>query len=135
MAQHILLIISYFFKSLIIKLDGTCRYGTLCTFAHGDTEVRSKNENILRVQQQMFPFMDMNPMMTPMNMPYPPMMNPFMMPPMDPSQMGYFGGQDPQNFEMDPTKMPNPMVFNPMVNFPNTKGFHSANMSSGNNNA
>lgn len=39
--------------------EGTCRYGTLCTFAHGDTEIRSKTENLLLNQQQMG-FYDMN---------------------------------------------------------------------------
>ena len=31
--------------------DGTCRYGTLCTFAHGDTEIRSKTNNLLLQNQ------------------------------------------------------------------------------------
>ena len=30
--------------------DGTCRYGTLCTFAHGDNELRKKSENIALIQ-------------------------------------------------------------------------------------
>jgi hypothetical protein len=33
--------------------DGTCRYGTLCTFAHGDTEIRTKTDNLLLNQGQM----------------------------------------------------------------------------------
>ena len=27
--------------------DGTCRYGTLCTFAHGDNELRTKSDNMM----------------------------------------------------------------------------------------
>jgi Zinc finger C-x8-C-x5-C-x3-H type (and similar) len=114
-------------------VDGTCRYGTLCTFAHGDNEMRSKNENIMRVQQQMFPFMDMNnPMMSPMNMPpfQMNMMNPFMMP-IDPNQMGAFNN-DPQNFDMNPNMMMNPM-FGQMGNMPFDNQQYPDN-STGNNN-
>ena len=34
--------------------DGTCRYGTLCTFAHGNSELRSKNDNIAITQNEQF---------------------------------------------------------------------------------
>jgi hypothetical protein len=34
--------------------DGTCRYGTLCTFAHGNSELRSKNDNIVITQNEQF---------------------------------------------------------------------------------
>lgn len=33
--------------------DGTCRYGTLCTFAHGDTEMRTKTDNLMLNQGTM----------------------------------------------------------------------------------
>ena len=33
--------------------DGTCRYGTLCTFAHGDNELRKKSENIALIQNDL----------------------------------------------------------------------------------
>ena len=48
--------------------DGTCKYGKHCTFAHGDNELRSKNENIYQMQPQMLynPFFD--PMMLQMQM-------------------------------------------------------------------
>jgi hypothetical protein len=29
----------------ITKLDGTCKYANSCTFAHGDQELRQKNDN------------------------------------------------------------------------------------------
>ena len=34
--------------------DNTCRYGTLCTFAHGNSELRSKNDNIVITQNEQF---------------------------------------------------------------------------------
>ena len=48
--------------------DGTCKYGVHCTFAHGDAEIRNKNDNLYQMQPQMGmmlqPFMfDMNAMM------------------------------------------------------------------------
>jgi hypothetical protein len=62
--------------------DGTCKYGKHCTFAHGDNELRSKNENIYQMQPQMLynPFID--PMMLQMQM-----MN-----------NNYFDGNQIQNF-------------------------------------
>ena len=82
----------------------------------------------MRVQQQMYPFMDMsNPMMSPMGMGAYPMgmMNPFMMPPMDPS---FFNNpENPQNFDMN-MNMPNPMNFNPMMNFPPGAGIPGSNL-------
>ena len=48
--------------------DGNCKYGVQCTFAHGDTELRNKNDNLYQMQPgmgvMMQPFMfDMNIMM------------------------------------------------------------------------
>ena len=48
--------------------DGTCKYGAHCTFAHGDAEIRNKNDNLYQMQPgmglMMQPFMfDMNAMM------------------------------------------------------------------------
>jgi hypothetical protein len=42
--------------------DGTCRYGTLCTFAHGEQELRTKSDNIAyaqneQINNQMYPMM------------------------------------------------------------------------------
>ena len=33
--------------------DNNCRYGSLCTFAHGDQELRTKSENIVASQTQL----------------------------------------------------------------------------------
>ena len=48
--------------------DGTCKYGVHCTFAHGDAEIRNKNDNLYQMQPgmglMMQPFMfDMNALM------------------------------------------------------------------------
>ena len=71
--------------------DKTCKYGTHCTFAHGDSELRNKSENLMQMQSNMggmglmFPPMmvDMNTMMQ-MNSQMP-------MIPIDPSQMMNLG--------------------------------------------
>lgn len=50
--------------------DGYCKYGDKCTFAHSDSELRNKNENLSQMQQvaQVNPYvMDYN--MMAMNMP------------------------------------------------------------------
>ena len=83
--------------------DKTCKYGTHCTFAHGDSELRNKSENLMQMQSNMggmglmFPPMmvDMNTMMQ-MNSQMP-------MIPIDPSQM--------MNLGMTP--IPNNMMNNP----------------------
>ena len=48
--------------------DGNCKYGIHCTFAHGDAELRNKNDNLNQMQQSMGVMMqplmlDMNAMM------------------------------------------------------------------------
>lgn len=43
----------------ILENEGTCRYGSLCTFAHGDKEIRTKSQNIT------FNTTESNPMMSP----------------------------------------------------------------------
>ena len=63
--------------------DGTCKYGKHCTFAHGDNELRSKNENIYQMQPQML----YNPFIDPMNPGYPFMMPMIANPNMDMAQM------------------------------------------------
>ncbi len=95
--------------------DGTCRYGTLCTFAHGDTEIRTKTDNLLLNQGQAGYYdmqgMQMNPNMQGMqydpNMM--PMMNPYMMG-FDPNMMMSSGMMGvPQGFD------PNAMSMNPNI--------------------
>ena len=53
--------------------DGTCKYGTHCTFAHGDNDLRSKADNYTHLQpnpNMMNPaFMYDYPMMPPMGLP------------------------------------------------------------------
>ena len=58
--------------------DKTCKYGAHCTFAHGDQELRNKNENLCQMSA---PMPMMMPMMYDMNMPI------MMQPGMDMSQM------------------------------------------------
>lgn len=45
--------------NMLIYIDGTCRYGSLCTFAHGDSEIRSKADNMLmstQYERQLYPY-------------------------------------------------------------------------------
>ncbi len=44
------------------KLDGQCNYGSACTFAHGETELRTKTENSM-LSQNNFSSNLTNPMM------------------------------------------------------------------------
>lgn len=92
--------------------DGTCRYGTLCTFAHGDTEVRTKTDNMLLNQQQMGYFGDAGAIGF-----APPMYDPNMIPMMNPYVMGFdpnmimnpqFMMGMPQGFD---TTMMNPQIY------------------------
>ncbi len=89
--------------------DGTCRYGTLCTFAHGDTEVRTKTDNMMLNQQQMGYF-EAGAMGFQQ-----PMYDPSMMPMMNPYAMGF----DP-NMMMNPQFMMGmPQGFDPNMMNPN----------------
>ena len=61
--------------------DRTCKYGDRCTFAHGDDELRNKNENF-------FPMANMNLMYPPpFMMDYSMMNNLGVMNPIDPNQI------------------------------------------------
>ena len=85
--------------------DKTCKYGAHCTFAHGDSELRNKSDNLMQMQTSMgmglmFPppmMMDMNTMMQ-MN----PQMQGMQVIPIDPSQM----------INMGMAPMPNNMMNN-----------------------
>ena len=62
-------------KCKYFEKDGSCRYGSLCTFAHGDEDLRTKSDNLMATQaqmnDQMFSPMTMgmnNPMFMNMNM-------------------------------------------------------------------
>lgn len=40
-------------KCKYYEKDGSCRYGSLCTFAHGDEDLRTKGDNVMASQTQM----------------------------------------------------------------------------------
>ena len=67
--------------------DNTCKYGAHCTFAHGDSELRNKSDNLMQMQSNMGMGVMFQPMMMDMNTMM--QMNPQMqgMIPIDPSQM------------------------------------------------
>jgi hypothetical protein len=111
--------------------DGTCRYGTLCTFAHGDTEVRSKTDNLLIQGNQGMGFYD--PMQGMQGMGYSDpnlMMNPYTMG-FDPNLMMSMGQGGmmgfPQGF--DPNLMMNPMGMG--MNNPNFPMYGTGQQGSG----
>ena len=79
--------------------EGTCKYGNHCTFAHGDKDLRNKNQNIYQMNNQMM----MIPMMNEM---YPmPIMMP--QPGMDMNQMQQM--MSAQNMNPNPLMMMNMM--------------------------
>ena len=79
--------------------EGTCKYGNHCTFAHGDKDLRNKNQNIYQMNNQMM----MIPMMNEM---YPmPIMMP--QPGMDMNQMQQM--MFAQNMNPNPLMMMNMM--------------------------
>ena len=66
--------------------DGTCKYGVHCTFAHGDTELRHKNDNLYQIGP--FPVMiPYNYDMNTMGMMMPPNINFSQMPQMMPGNI------------------------------------------------
>jgi hypothetical protein len=117
--------------------DGTCRYGTLCTFAHGDTEIRTKTDNMMVGGQPgggydfmmgqggmmgnpgyMDPnFQGMPNMMSPYAMGFDPSM--FMA--MQNAMMGFPQGTDPNMMNMNQMSGGNPNYFMG-GGYPNTSG-------------
>jgi hypothetical protein len=95
-------------KCKYFEKDGSCRYGSLCTFAHGDEDLRTKSDNIIATQaqlnNQMFSPMAMgmnNPMFMNMKM----QQNPYLVDP----QMMMMGMTGDPNVMMG---MSNPMFMN-----------------------
>ena len=46
--------------------NGTCKYGNYCTFAHGENDLKKKEDNLLQMQMNMS-FMYCNPMLMDIN--------------------------------------------------------------------
>ena len=68
--------------------DHNCRYGSLCTFAHGDEELRTKSDNMISNQGIGFNPMDNYPQT-----------NPYMVPPgMDPMMIAMMMQGGDSNF-------------------------------------
>ena len=47
--------------------NGTCKYGNYCTFAHGENDLKKKEDNLLQMQMNMS-FMYCNPMLMDINL-------------------------------------------------------------------
>jgi hypothetical protein len=120
-------------KCKYFEKDGSCRYGSLCTFAHGDEDLRTKSDNIMATQAQLS-----NPMFNPlaMGMNNPMLMNMNMKMQQSPYMV------DPQMMMMDPNvmmnmnmNMNNPMLMNMGMRIGSTNGGSSnGNQPSQNNN-
>ena len=110
-------------KCKYFEKDGSCRYGSLCTFAHGDEDLRTKSDNIMATQAQLS-----NPMFNPLAMG---MNNPMLMN-IKMQQSPYM--VDPQMMMMDPNVMMNMNMNNPMLmNMNMGMRMGSTNVNSGSN--
>ncbi len=69
--------------------DKTCKYGSHCTFAHGDEELRNKSDNLMQMQSNMGLGVMFQPMVMDINtmMQMNPQMQGMGIIPIDPSQM------------------------------------------------
>ena len=69
--------------------DKTCKYGSHCTFAHGDEELRNKSDNLMQMQSNMGMGVMFQPMVMDINtmMQMNPQMQGMGIIPIDPSQM------------------------------------------------
>ena len=101
--------------------DKTCKYGSKCTFAHGDSELRNKTDNISYMSQ---PFHVMMPFMIDKNG-QPIMMQPA--PGIDYTQMQMMPGFDQNQLMMGMNMIP------PNANIPSTANMETKDTSGGNN--
>ena len=88
--------------------DKTCKYGAHCTFAHGDSELRNKSDNLMQMQSNMGMGVMFQPMMMDMNtmMQMNPQMQGMPIIPIDPSQMMNMGmGMPPNMMNSNPQDM------------------------------
>ena len=117
--------------------EGICKYESFCTFAHGDSELRSKVDNSLLTQQIPFNPQFMYPQMTPQDFQ---LMNNFQMMPQqniyDINQMYQFQNIPPEMMMNNPNdnNMPFPQNMSNLNNLnANNLNFYQPNIRNNNN--
>lgn len=99
--------------------EGQCKYGSHCTFAHGDNDLHSKNDPMTMGMNQVNPMMMMPPYMMDYNM----MMNQMQM---GGTQQG-IGGFPQMPFDYS-QGMSDPNLLNMMMNAPQDRNMDNMNL-------